>query len=266
MQQTYKIIDFHTHPFKNDLTNICSHIPYCNMNMENTKRDMLSLGVQKICGSVIRRFEEKYSFNTVKMLNDQALELQEIYDGFYIPGFHVHPKFVKESIDEIQRMVKLGVKMIGELVPYHQCWSDYSDKDFWEILEVADHYKMIVNFHALGSEEMYCQMDKMVKRFKNIIFVGAHPSENSCLEHHFKRFEANDKYMIDLSGGGLFRHGMLRHVITEFGKERVLFGSDYPTCNTAMFIGGVALDYLLTEEEKEYVFYKNAQRILDIKL
>ena len=49
----YRIIDFHTHVFDADEYNICTHLSHVNASMENTKRDLESLGVEKVCGSVI---------------------------------------------------------------------------------------------------------------------------------------------------------------------------------------------------------------------
>ena len=70
--------------------------------------------------------------------------------------------------------------------------------------------------------------------------------------------------IIDLSGTGLFRQGMLRRGIDEVGVERFIFGSDYPTCNPSMFIGGVALDTLISEEEKSMIFAGNAKKLLNL--
>ena len=74
----------------------------------------------------------------------------------------------------------------------------------------------------------------------------------------------SENYYLDLSGTGLFRHGMLRRGIDECGVERFLFGSDFPTCNPAMFIGGVALDSLITEDEKTMILAENAKRLLGL--
>ena len=266
----YKIIDFHTHPFKSDETNICKYISSANTSVENTKKDLQKLGVQKICGSVIKPlggplgeiFDVKWE--SVKALNDEALYLKEVYGDFYMPGFHVHPSFVKESVLEIERMSKLGVKIIGELVAYMQGWNDYASKEMTEILECAEHFGMVVNFHGAGGDFRLNSMDEMVKRFKNIKFVGAHPNNGEILAHHLKRFEYSDNYYIDLSGGGMSSHGLVRFLIDKVGKEKLLFGSDYPTCNIGMFIGGIANDFLLCEDEKEHIFYKNAKKLLEI--
>lgn len=264
MEAKYKIIDFHTHPFRYEKDNICSHIPFCDMSAKNTERDLKKLGIKKICGSVVARITPEPTFAKVKELNDEALFLRDFYNGFYYPGFHINPLFLKESIEEIERMHKSGVNLIGELVHYMQGWSEYDDKRLWEILEVAEHYKMVLNFHGLGSEEEYIKMDAMVHRFKNLVIVGAHPSEGFALKHHMLRLDDSPNYYVDTSGGGMSRHGLIRHLIDVYGKERILFGSDYPTCNPSMFVGGIALDFLLSEEEKEYIFHKNAERLLGL--
>lgn len=261
----FEIIDFHTHPFTDSATNICSHKTYCNMSAENTVPYLKGLGISRICGSVIcRNFEDAHYENPWEMIkesNRRSLELQQKYDGYFVPGFHVHPDYVKESCEEIERMNKLGLRLIGELVPYIHGWSDYSCKGFDEILEAAEQYGMVVNLHTMNHD----QMDEMVRKHPKTVFVAAHPEEYDGYMRHLKRMEMSENYHLDLSGTGLFRHGMLRHGIDLFGAERFLFGSDYPTCNPAMFIGGVALDSLISDEEKALIFSGNAKRLLGLK-
>ncbi len=264
MKSEYEIIDFHTHPFMSNATNICAHTEYCNMNVENTKKLMNEMNVTKICGSVIGKMVKAEDgdavWQEIKACNDEALKLREIYGDFYIPGFHIHPDFVRESCDEIERMSCAGVKLVGELVPYFHAWSDYSCKGFSELLDVCEQYGMIVSFHSMGEDEM----DIMVKEHPNVIFVAAHPGEYNEFMRHMARMKMSDNYYLDLSGYGMFRHGMLRHAIDEFGPERFIFGSDYPTCNPAMYIGGVLIDNMITDREKEMIFFENAKRLLGL--
>ncbi|MBQ9782274.1 MAG: amidohydrolase [Clostridia bacterium] len=262
----YKIIDFHIHPFLTNESNICQHIENSNMSWQNTLTDLKKLGYYKVCGSVIGK-NRNPSWQDVQAQNDEALELQKLYDGFYIPGFHIHDKYVKESILEVERMHKLGIKLVGELVPYLQGWSFRNiGKNLYDILEACDHYGMIIDFHSTATdEESMNKMDEMVSRFKNMIFVGAHPSSGEMLKRAFNRMGKCENYYLDWSGGGLLGRDTLRQAIDLFGIERQVYGSDYPTCNPAMFVGGVSLNYLLSEEEKEYIFYKNASRLLGIE-
>jgi len=259
----YEIIDFHTHPFQDCATNICPHQAYLNMSPESTVKYLKSLGISGICGSVLCRnipnvshYEDPWEM--IAESNNRALELQEQYGGFYIPGFHVHPDYVAESCAEIERMYRLGLRLVGELVPYMHAWSDYSCSAFDEILDAATQYDMVVNLHSMDND----QMDAMVRKHPETVFVAAHPGEYPDYVRHLDRMKMSENYYLDLSGTGLFRHGMLRRGIDAVGAERFLFGSDYPTCNPAMFIGGVAMDPLISEAEKTLIFEKNAKRLL----
>lgn len=258
----FEIIDFHTHPFATAETNICVHKDYCNMTADETIKVFKKLNVSKICGSVIsiRPDEIKSDWKEIKKNNDTALELKKVYGDFYIPGFHIHPAYQEESVSEIKRMDKLGIKLIGELVPYLDGWKDYSSPEFSELLKEAGKHNMIVSFHSMGDDEM----DEMVKKHSDVIFVAAHPGEYASFMRHVERMKYSENYYLDLSGTGIFRYGMLRHAIDAFGADRILFGSDYPTCNPGMFIGGVLLDNLITDSEKEKIFSLNAKRLLGI--
>ncbi len=262
----YEIIDFHTHPFFEREHNICAYDEYCDMNAQNTKRDLNALGITKICGSVISRVREKnVTFEYVKSLNDQALKLKEFYGDFYEVGFHVHPNFVKQSILEIERMHKLGVKLIGELVPYMHGWSDYSLPAFSEILEVAQHYNMVVSFHTGDEEYHKTQIDEMVRRHRNLTLVAAHPCDGVPFEAHLKRMEMSDNYYLDLSGGKTYRHGLLKYGVTRIGADRFLYGSDFPICSASAFLATVKDEFLISEEDKQKILYKNAKKILGLK-
>ncbi len=259
---SFEIIDFHTHPFTEDKTNICAYREIGEMTPDTTRQTFRDLGVSKICGSVICFNRGAYANSWEKVLvnNDKALRLRDYYGDFYVPGFHVHPAYVEESIEEIHRMHRAGVRLIGELVPYIDEWGelDYDCAGLSAILDEAGKYHMIVNTHS-GNEDA---TDRMVESHPDVVFVGAHPGESDRVNRHLERMKRNDNYYTDLSGHGLFRHGMLRYMIDRCGADRLLFGSDYPTCNPAMFIGGVLLDPLLTDTEKEKIFSLNAKRLL----
>ena len=154
----------------------------------------------------------------------------------------------------------LGVHLVGELIPYGHGWSDYSCKGFSEILDLCEQYGMTVSFHSMGNDEM----DRMVREHPNVTFVAAHPGEFRDFNRHMERMRFSENYYLDLSGYGIFREGMLRHAIDLFGARRFLFGSDYPTCNMSMYMGGVLMDPLITDAEKELIFSKNAERLLKL--
>ena len=263
----YEIIDFHTHPFLRPENNICSHQCICNLQSGDILDEMRALGISKFCGSVIpkKQEEDKNVWDRLKRANDDALALREIFGDAYIPGFHVHPAFVEQSIEEIHRMHEAGVQLIGELVPYSCEWQSYgltyASDAFSKILDEAEKYDMIVNFH---SDEDADAMDAMVQSHKNLVLIAAHPGEAPRLLRHLARAKMSKNYYLDLSGTGLFRYGMLNRAVREMGADHVIFGTDYPTCTPGMYVGGVTFDKFLTDDEKALVFAGNAKRLLGL--
>ena len=188
---SFEIIDFHTHPFKEEKNNICSHKSVLNMD-QNTVLDIAqNLGVTKICGSVIEFGGELKGFEKSKANNQKALELKEYYGDFYIPGFHINPDFVEESLAEMKLMHQKGINLIGELVPYADSWQrKYDSPEFYELLNMAGKYNMIVSFHSQDDDAM----DEMVKKHKKVIFVAAHPGEYREFMRHIERMKFSENY------------------------------------------------------------------------
>ena len=190
------------------------------MGAKNTFEVMRSLGVSKICGSVIEVGNNEDILAKVKRNNDEALKLKEIYKDFYIPGFHIHPDFVDFSLKEMERMEKAGIKLIGELVPYIDGWKrDFASQEFSALLKEAGKRNMIVSFHSMNEDAM----DEMVKNHKDVIFVAAHPGEYGAFMRHIERMKYSENYYLDISGYGIvllhkcfFFLGKLLHKLWKF--------------------------------------------------
>ena len=260
----YEIIDFHTHPFPNNSYNICNHISHCDMSIENTRKTMHNLGVSKICGSVIENAplrENETWWDRVRTCNDEALKLKETYGDFYVPGFHVHPDFIEESMAEIDKMATKGVKLIGELVPYMTGYKNYDLPALHKIVDYATEKDMVVSIHTMDDDD---DMDAFVAAHPTTKIVAAHPGEYRRLMRHIERMKRHPNYYIDLSGSGTFRHGMIKRAVDEVGAHRILYGSDFPTCSPAMFLGSVLLDELITPQEKQAILANNAKKLLNL--
>jgi predicted TIM-barrel fold metal-dependent hydrolase len=256
-----KIIDFHTHPFYKYSENTCMYKENLSFEQDFFKKDLEEAGISHICGSVIEpntyRLED--GFEPFRLLNREALQKNQQWQGYYTPGIHVHPAFVKESCEELIYMHSNGVKLIGELVPYMHGWSDYSCKDLSEILEVAEGLEMVVSFHSMDND----QMEKMIASHPNITFVAAHPGEKNNYLLHIERMKKYKNAFLDLSGTGLFRYGMLKYGVEKVGSDRFLFGTDYPICNPSMYIHAVEFEHI-SDNAKEAIFHQNAERLLGI--
>lgn len=261
----HKIIDFHTHPYLDQNENFCMFKDHFQLSATEAAEDLRNSGISKICGSVINRngFDEKLGFAQIKDLNDKALAVKEFYGDFYEPGFHVHPLYVKESLETIEWMHKNGYRLIGELVPYMHGWRqaglDFASKEFQEILDLAGEYEMILSYHTMTDWQE--QMETMIKNNPKVTFVAAHPGQKAEFLLHLDRLEKYDNAYLDISGTGLFRYGMLREGIRRVGAEKFLFGTDYPITNPGMYVQAVYYEHI-TDKDRELIFSKNAERLL----
>jgi predicted TIM-barrel fold metal-dependent hydrolase len=215
-------------------------------------------GISRACGSVIERIEAD-SFDKISRLNDEALLLRDELDGFYIPGVHIHPAFVKESISELERMHGSGVRLVGELVPYMMGWQDYYDENMAKLYDVIAQLGMVVSLHTINEETI----DEAVRRYPDITFVAAHPGDKAQFLRHIERIKRYDNYYLDLSGTGIFRYGLIGYGVNAVGSERLLFGTDYPICNPSMYVNAVLFEKL-SERDYDNIFADNAKRILNL--
>ena len=115
-----KIIDFHTHPYRHRGEFMGMYGEHFYLKPEQMPEDLAEAGISVFCGSVIDSDHRGAveSFDRVREVNDAALQLREKFGNAYVPGFHVHPAFLKQSLEEVERMHTEGVKLVGELVPY----------------------------------------------------------------------------------------------------------------------------------------------------
>lgn len=254
-----QVIDFHTHPYLSAEDFYCFYPDAFAPSPAQCMEDVKRAGICRICGSVIMK--EKYAggFGYIKECNDRAYEIKKIMGDFYTAGFHVHPDFVKESLEEIELRVKQGFGLVGELVPYMHGWSDYSRGDLGTLLEAAGHYHLPVSFHTVSSEQR--EIDKMVENHPEVTFIAAHPGDKEQFLRHLERIKRNENYYLDLSGTGIFRYGLIAHGVREVGSERLIFGTDYPICNPRMYVQAVYHEPI-AEKDRENILWGNARRLL----
>ena len=256
----FEVIDFHTHPFIEKHNRIGMYVDTVDMTTEDFFEHMEKSGVSVCCGSVIGG--KMSGFESLHKLNLDALKLRDMYKGRYIPGFHVHPDYVEESIREVEFAIENGVRLIGELVPYHHNWEDYSSDGFMEIMDFLSGKNMIVNVH-IGSPEDLCRIEKVIDKYKDVTFVLAHPGYG---ERFNKHIEINKKYentYLDISGSGIECYGTVKKLVGSIGYERILFGTDFPVTAVRTYVSAV-LSEKISDAAKEHILSKNAKKLLGI--
>ena len=249
-----KIFDFHLHPgydFHND------ELGY-EITPEIFVNGLNKNGVSFCAGSVIHKADsnrplEDYE-EIVPRLNREVYDFYLRYPDMVIPGIHIHPEFLELSCKEVEHYADKGVKLVGELVPYMMQWRLYSDKRTIEILRVASERKMILSIHPTTREDM----EELFKALPDMKIVVAHLGAYGLYDWSIDMMKKYDNVYYDISA---YRSGMLRDAVDKVGKERILYGTDYPGYDPAPFINSV-LSSGLTDDEQEFIFYKNAERLL----
>lgn len=253
-----EIIDFHTHPYSDINESIKRYKCNEDYRIGFIIDEMNRAGITRFCGSVINR-SGKDNLENMRLSNEHALDLAAASNGSYLPGIHIHPDYIEESIEEINNAVKSGVRLIGELVPYIMGWKEYSYTGCYEIFGYAQSLGMVVNCHPTNFEDM----EQFASSLPHLPIVYAHPGEAESVSNYAQLMKRHDNVYLDISGTGIFRYGLLRFLIDSVGKERIIFGSDYPVCNPGVYTGGLCYERL-TSEEQDYILFKNAKRLLNL--
>ena len=255
----YEIIDAHVHPFSTcgfrDTADFGGATPEDNFVLT-----LKGAGITRAAGSVIDRIPaEEFTWEKVHGFNVKALEGRDRYDGFLIPGICVHPWFVKESLEEIDYMYhKENVRFIGELVAYMMHYTDYACPEMNPVWDLADQLGMVVNLHLHNLDEAR----NILKNFPNLKLVIAHPTADpNEYEARMRLVAQYPNAALDFSGSGPNSWGMLRRGIKWAGKEKLLFGTDFPIRNPGMYVAGVLYERL-SDEENAAIFAGNFKRLM----
>ncbi len=215
-------------------------------------------GIGRACGGVILRPDagpDYAGFAPIKQMNDSALRLRDRLGDFYLPGFQVHPDFPQESCRELERGYAAGVRWVGELVGYLMKY-DYDRPGMAEILQAAGTLGLPVNFHCDNLE----LIEALCRQAPQTNLVLAHPGDLGGFRARIDVVARHPNLYLDLSGTGLMRWGMLRHALDTAGAEKILFGTDFPICNPAMYVHCVAYEDL-TPAERRLVLADNFLRL-----
>ena len=251
-----KIFDFHTHPgydWNEKETGI-------KMTPEVFIGGLKSNGITRASGTVLKKYFHEKNFDdlgeTIKELNSEAYSIYKAYPDFYSPGIHVNPDLKELSLNEIEKYGKLGVKLIGEIVRYN--WTtEYNNYDFFDILHASTKYDMVLNFHPTN----YNDVKELVLNNKQTKIVMAHVESSPFYEEVTNLAKQCDNLYFDISGKGIFNN-LVKNTVNKVGKERVLFGSDYPGYDVKIFVDKV-LNSGLLDSELECVLWSNAVNLLD---
>ncbi len=234
-----EIIDCHIHPAIDKETDFGWY--QSSGSIKKQFDDLKRAGITKACGSIIMKRKPE-NFKEIVRLNDACLSIRDKYPDFFIPGIQIHPDFIDESVKEIERCCeKHEVRWIGELCGYLMGFDGYFDsKNMILIMKAAAKYNAVVNIHCADLRAI----KRLCRSVPDIDFVLAHPWQGKEFLERIKLVSEIKNLFLDFSGTGIDRYRMLKKALEVAGIKKLLFGTDYPINNPAVYIHGALFEKL----------------------
>ena len=281
------IIDFHTHIFPKKIAahaiatiEIKAATPsYTDGSLDELRVSMKEAGVDiSVLLSVATNPLKIANMNDLQIAGMQQGDPDLVWFGC------VHP-YAENWKEELERIAAAGLKGI-KLHPQYQGFVIDEPKSV-RVLEKCGELGLIVVNHS-GKEPAYPgvltsspqQIRSALKQAGPVTFVGAHMGALQDWSEAADMYGDMPNVYVDTSFGlrhlkpgergyytqealGLMEPETFLKLVRDLGADRVVYGTDSPWRGQKQTIDGIkALP--LTEEEKELIFHKNAERLLNI--
>jgi uncharacterized protein len=222
------------------------------------------LGIEKICCSTPITGGELASPEVVRACNDAVLEGMRQFPTRILGYCFVQPGNGRAALDEIDRCLDAG--MAGVKL-YNQF--RYSDPVVFPVAERciargvpflghSSHTTDPVLREAQPNASNGADFCALARRYPELLLIMAHINGGGDWEYGIKLLRDCRTVYLDTSGS-VINDRTIELAVRELGHERVLFGTD-----TSMEGGvGKILSADLTPEQREWIFWRNFQGILD---
>jgi len=259
------IIDFHTHCFPDDiapraLERVAGHLDGLTPSFDGTRRGLKeAMDTAGVTMSVTLPVATKET--QVLPINDAAMEDNGppfVSFGTLFPG-------MRGADRECRRLAAAGIRGV-KLHPEYQEFA-VDDPRVYPLYDAIRDAGLIVVFHAgddplptARGRALPAAIRRVSREFSGMTIVAAHMGG-------WRRWEeatvlADTTVFVDTSAVYPFMpHERFCRLVSQFGSERVLFGSDAPWFSpwaTVRWIESAPL----TQKEKERIFAKNARELL----
>lgn len=260
-----KIIDFHTHIYPDKIAERATEAigKFYDIEMDRVG----SLDALLSCSE--RAGIERCVVHSVATSPQQVERINDfIYSSVSahpdrLSGFGTMHQDYENKLPEVERCLKMGLKGI-KLHPDTQMFN----ADDPRMLEVYDYLqdKAPVLFHCGDYRYDYShprRIANICKMFPRLQVIGAHFGGYSVWEEAYEYLKPLDCMMDTSSSSALMEGGMFERMIKAYGADRLLFGTDFPMWDSEEELRRF-MSVPLSEDEREKILYKNAEKILKI--
>lgn len=261
-----KIIDIHTHIYPDDIAQKAAasvkefYEGIGDPTMDGTEGLLLERG--RLAG--IDRFVTlpvAIRPDRVKGINDY-IQRRAQANPCFIPFGTVHAA-MDDLTDEVERLMSLGVKGI-KMHPDSQRFA-IDDPRLFPAYEAIEG-RIPVMLHVGDKRYDYshpARVRRLLALFPGLDVIAAHFGGYSMYETA-REILQDTSCVMDVSSSMVFMEpGVPEKYINLYGAERIAFGSDYPMFDPMQEVTRF-LQLKLTDEQKEQIAHKTAERILKL--
>lgn len=177
-------------------------------------------------------------------------------------ALHPDSEDIEGDIAEIIALGLKGVKMHPDFQEFH-----IDDKKCYKIYEACQQNNLPVLLHTGDHRYDYSnpgRMKKVLEDFPDLIVVGAHFGGWSCWKEAAEALSKYKNFYVDCSSSfDWLTAEESRNLVRAYGADHVMFATDFPMWNHETEYKRF-MEMNLTEEENEFILYKNAIKLFDI--
>lgn len=151
----------------------------------------------------------------------------------------------------------IGIKILPE---YHKYPID--GENYKQAFEIANDNHLILLCHTWGGSPFNSirHIEIIAEKYSNIQIILGHSAPNEC-DRAIELCKYYKNVYLDLCD--IHRHsGIVEKMVKTAGSDKVLFGTDLPWYDPNYCTGSI-LYANITDEDRENIFYKNAERMLN---
>ena len=259
-----KIIDFHTHVYPDRIADKATRATCDFYGLDTDQTGTVETLLSKGRAAGIGRFvllPVAVHPSGVRHVNEFIVDQVRAHDEFY--GFgtvHPHMENLTDEIDYIRSSGLLGVKLHPDMQEINT-----DDERLFPVYERLEQLGMPVFVHCGDEHKEFShprRLRQVIDRFPRLTVIAAHLGGWSKWDEAVAYLRDTNCYL-DISSCMMFLSPeKVAEYVRAFGVERVLFGTDFPIWDAVTEVKNLqALP--LTDDEKEQIFYRNAERILE---
>ncbi len=258
-----KIIDFHTHVYPDRIADKATRATCDFYGLDTDQTGTVDTLLSKGRAAGIDRFvllPVAVHPRGVRAVNEFIVgQIQQHPECYGFGTVHPDMEDLNGELEYIRASGLLGVKLHPDMQAIH------TDDEKWFPLYEWLQEKGLPLFVHCGDEHRDFshprRLRRVIDRFPRLIVIAAHLGGWSKWDEAVEYLQDTDCY-VDISSCMMFLSPeKVAEYVRAFGAHRVLFGTDFPIWDAASEVKNLQ-SLPLTDDEKEQIFLRNAERIL----